>query len=187
MKQVVVRQRRHRTSTTRSTACIRRAPSFIPARGNGRGAARAARDRGCHGVDRPADLCRRRAPPPQEGRAGRPRTAGVHQRTGLRRLRRLLVQSNCVAVLPRETPLGRKRQIDQSSCNKDYSCVKVFCPSFVGVLGGSLRKKAGALESGRSSFDNRVASLPRPASMHGPAVRPVGHRWRRTAWSPSVR
>jgi indolepyruvate ferredoxin oxidoreductase len=58
------------------------------------------------------------------------------------------VQSNCVAVLPTETLLGRKRKIDQSSCNKDYSCVKGFCPSFVGVVGGKLRKKAGVLGIG---------------------------------------
>jgi indolepyruvate ferredoxin oxidoreductase len=50
------------------------------------------------------------------------------------------VQSNCVSILPLETPLGRKRMIDQSSCNKDYSCVKGFCPSFVTVEGGALRK-----------------------------------------------
>jgi indolepyruvate ferredoxin oxidoreductase len=73
------------------------------------------------------------------------------------------VQSNCVAVLPHETPLGRKRQIDQSSCNKDYSCVKGFCPSFVGVLGGALRKKAGVLEADRQGFERRVAALPQPA------------------------
>lgn len=50
------------------------------------------------------------------------------------------VQSNCVSIVPLETPLGRKRAIDQSSCNKDYSCIKGFCPSFVTVQGGILKK-----------------------------------------------
>jgi indolepyruvate ferredoxin oxidoreductase len=48
------------------------------------------------------------------------------------------VQSNCVAIAPVETPYGRKRQIDQSACNKDYSCLKGFCPSFVTIEGGEL-------------------------------------------------
>uniref|UniRef100_C5D049 Pyruvate ferredoxin/flavodoxin oxidoreductase n=1 Tax=Variovorax paradoxus (strain S110) TaxID=543728 RepID=C5D049_VARPS len=73
------------------------------------------------------------------------------------------VQSNCVAVLPHETPMGRKRKIDQTSCNKDYSCAKGFCPSFVGVAGGKLRRKSGALAVGRDAFLHRVGALAHPA------------------------
>ncbi len=53
------------------------------------------------------------------------------------------VQSNCVAIQPAETEFGRKRKIDQSSCNKDFSCLKGFCPSFVTVEGGELVKGSG--------------------------------------------
>jgi indolepyruvate ferredoxin oxidoreductase len=52
--------------------------------------------------------------------------------------------SSCMAIEPLETPLGRKRQINQSSCNKDFSCVEGFCPSFVTVSGASLRKVKAA-------------------------------------------
>ncbi|MBB97649.1 MAG: indolepyruvate ferredoxin oxidoreductase [Rhodobacteraceae bacterium] len=52
------------------------------------------------------------------------------------------VQSNCVSIVPKETELGRKRAIDQSSCNKDFSCLKGFCPSFVTLEGAKVRKEA---------------------------------------------
>jgi indolepyruvate ferredoxin oxidoreductase len=68
------------------------------------------------------------------------------------------VQSNCLSVEPLETEFGRKRQINQSTCNKDYSCVKGFCPSFVTVEGGQLRKKSKG--KGLSPFE--LGDLPEP-------------------------
>jgi indolepyruvate ferredoxin oxidoreductase len=67
------------------------------------------------------------------------------------------VQSNCVSVQPLETEFGRKRTIDQSSCNKDYSCLKGFCPSFVTVHGAQLKKGRGI------AADHEIAALPDPA------------------------
>ncbi|WP_420858812.1 indolepyruvate ferredoxin oxidoreductase family protein [Marivivens marinus] len=54
------------------------------------------------------------------------------------------VQSNCVAIVPVETELGRKRAVDQSACNKDLSCLKGFCPSFVTIEGAKPKKAATA-------------------------------------------
>jgi indolepyruvate ferredoxin oxidoreductase len=74
------------------------------------------------------------------------------------------VQSNCISVEPLETELGRKRTINQSSCNKDYSCVKGFCPSFVTIDGGSLRHRAPADlgEIGELPEPTEKPSLERP-------------------------
>jgi indolepyruvate ferredoxin oxidoreductase len=70
------------------------------------------------------------------------------------------VQSNCIAVEPLETEFGRKRKINQSSCNKDFSCVKGFCPSFVEVAAPKLRKPDGARIK---AFEvERFGSLPEP-------------------------
>ena len=66
------------------------------------------------------------------------------------------VKSNCVSVQPLETEWGRKRTIDQSSCNKDFSCVKGFCPSFVTVHGATLKKGQGI------GADHDLALLPDP-------------------------
>jgi indolepyruvate ferredoxin oxidoreductase len=67
------------------------------------------------------------------------------------------VQSNCTSIMPLETEFGRKRTIDQSSCNKDYSCVKGFCPSFVTVEGGTLKKS----KTGVAKQDD-FGALPEP-------------------------
>jgi len=71
------------------------------------------------------------------------------------------VKSNCVAIMPVETPFGRKRQIDQSACNKDYSCLKGFCPSFVTVEGGELVK--GIERKKLPGEGNVFPVLPEPA------------------------
>jgi len=71
------------------------------------------------------------------------------------------VKSNCVAIVPLETELGTKRAIDQSACNKDFSCLNGFCPSFVTVHGAKVKKSRAAVR-GDSGVTAMLASLPEP-------------------------
>ncbi|MEC5409859.1 indolepyruvate ferredoxin oxidoreductase family protein [Paraburkholderia sp. MPAMCS5] len=87
------------------------------------------------------------------------------------------VQSNCLSVEPMQTPLGTKRKINQSSCNKDFSCVKGFCPSFVTAEGAQLRKPQAArvAGAGKPAFDDLpLPSLPALARPYGIIVTGVG-------------
>ncbi|RLA33133.1 MAG: pyruvate ferredoxin oxidoreductase [Gammaproteobacteria bacterium] len=70
------------------------------------------------------------------------------------------VESNCLSVIPKETPFGRKRQIDQNSCNKDFSCVNGFCPSFVTVKGA--RKVRDTNLVSKAFPLQKLAELPAP-------------------------
>ncbi len=73
------------------------------------------------------------------------------------------VKSNCVAVLPLETELGRKRQIDQSACNKDFSCIEGFCPSFVTLHEAKPRKAARKDAPGPAAgIAGMLGALPEP-------------------------
>ncbi|KFI07962.1 indolepyruvate ferredoxin oxidoreductase family protein [Massilia sp. BSC265] len=84
------------------------------------------------------------------------------------------VQSNCLSVEPLETELGRKRQINQSSCNKDFSCVSGFCPSFVTVEGGGLKKPKKAATSEAAPPALPMPSIPSVESPFGILIAGVG-------------
>ncbi len=70
------------------------------------------------------------------------------------------VQSNCLSVVPVETELGTKRAIDQSSCNKDFSCVNGFCPSFVTIEGGGVRKGKAEMKSAVATQEPEMPPAP---------------------------
>ena len=83
-------------------------------------------------------------------------------------------QSNCVSLEPVETAMGRKRRINQSSCNKDFSCLKGFCPSFVTVEGGRLRKPALPELGGLAALPDPEVPALAPGTSWNIAVTGVG-------------
>jgi indolepyruvate ferredoxin oxidoreductase len=83
------------------------------------------------------------------------------------------VQSNCLSVEPTETEFGRKRRINQSSCNKDFSCLNGFCPSFVTVEGGALRKPRAAETAPPQAPQPEIAPLA-PGKSYGIVITGVG-------------
>jgi indolepyruvate ferredoxin oxidoreductase len=84
------------------------------------------------------------------------------------------VKSNCLSVEPLETEFGRKRVINQSSCNKDYSCLKGFCPSFVTVEGGRLKKGKSAAKAVDEFPELPNPSLPELQTPYGILITGIG-------------
>lgn len=79
-------------------------------------------------------------------------------------------KSNCLSIAPVETEFGRKRQIDQSTCNKDFSCVKGFCPSFVTVHGGGLKKPEATKVDNEVDEFFKAMPAPQPGDLSEPAA-----------------
>jgi indolepyruvate ferredoxin oxidoreductase len=84
------------------------------------------------------------------------------------------VKSNCLSVEPVETEFGRKRAINQSSCNKDYSCVNGFCPSFVTIEGGGLKKRIAAQTKNDEMNDLPLPRIPAITHPYGILITGVG-------------
>ncbi|RYF35438.1 MAG: indolepyruvate ferredoxin oxidoreductase family protein [Comamonadaceae bacterium] len=85
------------------------------------------------------------------------------------------VKSNCMSVEPLETELGRKRKINQSSCNKDFSCIEGFCPSFVTVRGGKLKRHVPAVSATPHAWgDLPMPKLPDTTGGYGILIAGIG-------------
>lgn len=84
------------------------------------------------------------------------------------------VKSNCVAVEPLETEFGRKRKINQSACNKDFSCVKGFCPSFVTVDGAKIKRSQAGAQSSHLFESLPVPSVAEFTGAHSTIITGIG-------------
>ena len=170
------RHRRAREVRRRATAPGARRHRAPPRRAR-RDAARVARDPGLHGHHLRPDLRHREAPPPQARHDGRPGQARRHQRAGVRRLRRLLACRATACRSSRWRPSSAASAAStRTPATRTIRCLKGFCPSFVTVEGGQLKKH----EEGRRSGPTRP-TLPR-AARAGAAGSPrqrLGHRRRR--------